>query len=415
MREGTSAGRRRWTIVSLAAAALAATVLVGGSAASTSASSATKLPPITLGIGLTVIPGIYDSKAQMIPGIQAAIGYARDHGGWGGRGLKLDICITPADPASDTKCFNQFVSDHVDATLGLVGGNATIGLPLEAKNGIASFIQALSSVELSSPSENSFSPGTVGAFKLPARYACAKGYKRVSYLNDAVAQQTTAVQAGSVILKSCGISVNEVAVPQGTPDLAPYVQKAISTNPDLLIAAPTKPAQTIVDTIAAAGFPISKTMMLPAFSQAFLADPKAAGVLVMSSSEGGPPVAANTSPQVKAFLTYMAKDAPTADPLGQLTFSAFQNTIAIWQAGQKIGWKNFNGRTLQKFMNSPAGSKLTIFAGGPVNLTPGLPGSKNAYYDVLRYTGKTFTDLGWWNGLTTCSSQATCAAGVKHF
>ena len=145
-------GRRRRLLSAAVVAAAAVTVSVAGTgfaaAAPTAKASKANKSPIRIGDGETVIPGVYNSQATFDPGIEAALGYIRQHGGWGGRKVILEHCNSTGDPASDLACFHQFAAEHVVATMGLLGTSGTIGTPLLSKAGSVEFMVPLTSADL---------------------------------------------------------------------------------------------------------------------------------------------------------------------------------------------------------------------------------------------------------------------------
>jgi branched-chain amino acid transport system substrate-binding protein len=417
--------RRRCLSLLAASLIVAATVALAGCGSSSSSSSSSdpaaaitassstaggsKATPILFGAGETVIPGVYDAQSQLTPGFKAALGYINAHGGWGGRPVKIIPCTSPGDPASDTKCFHQFISDHVLATIGLLSTNGTIGLPLESKAGIPDFMSASSNVDDTSTWENDVSPGGTQAMTAPARYACAKGYKKVSVLmdDDSALKSEEAKFAASIYAK-CGIDVSLIQVPPGTADPAPYIEKAVSSNPDLLYVDLLEPSITVVDDIASTNFPMSKVLIGPLASAAFFADPKTNGILI----EGSYAIPGTTDPDLQLYRTALAKYSPGADVYGQLTLPGFRDLMVIWDAGKAIGFKNLTGPALEKYMNKTAPGKMTLFGGTKVALAPGSPGAKETYSLISRYNGKQFVDGAWYPSTSTCTSQANCASGV---
>ena len=412
-------GRRRRLLSAAVVAAAAVTVAVAGTGLAAAAPRATSAKanksPIRIGDGETVIPGVYNSQATFDPGIAAALGYIGKHGGWGGRKVVLEHCTSTGDPASDLACFHQFAAEHVVATMGLLGSSGTVGTPLLSKAGSVEFMVPITSADLASPWEMALSPGTPGTYGAPARYACAHGYKRVSVLGDQVAQEEAAeTQAYNQVYKRCGISVNYVTAPQGTPDLAPYIQKAVDTSPQLLLAAPSVPGDTLVSDIEQSGFPITKTIMVPEAEADFFSTPAVAGLLVEEAAQLQ--LASNPNPDVRIFRKDLREFSPGSNPFGQLSLEAYQDVIMLWQAAEAVGFSKMSGRAIEKYINTKAAGKLDIWAATPVTRTPGQPGVKGSYMAIMRVNaGAKLTQLGWWPALTPCRSKATCAKGVGTF
>src|SRR5258708_30950524 len=154
----------------LAACSSAATSSSGTGAATGSSSSS---GPMKIGLGSTVIPGVYDAQTQYTAGIQAAEGYINAHGGWGGRTVQLVQCQSPGDPASDLKCYHSIVGSQPVAMMGLLENSATY-LPLLAQAHIPSFMFAGSAPEEQSPWSMGLG-GIIETYTAAAKYACPKG------------------------------------------------------------------------------------------------------------------------------------------------------------------------------------------------------------------------------------------------
>jgi branched-chain amino acid transport system substrate-binding protein len=404
-------GRRLLGILSAAIAIVIASICASTSSASTTKSSgravaAKALPPIKIGVGVVVIPGVYDAEAMYAPGVKAALAYTKAQGGWGGRRVQTIQCVSAGDPASDTACYREFISDGAVAVIGILPGSATIGYPLLSKVGIPSFMIGASRGDDTSPWENNISGSAASSFTSAARYACANHAKNVSVMHDDTAAATSSFELyAAKIYSRCGIQVNLVPVPYGTADMAPYITKAVETKPDLLDAMATAPGATLAQGITSAGFPLSKTLM-PGGGTPTAAEN---GVTFVSGWEQ--PLKQNTNPQIKTFLKYMGTASPGSDPDAQLTLPAFQDITTIWQVGQAIGFAKLTGRSLQKYMNTKAVGHLQIFGSLDVSIDTGSPGVKQPFSNLSQWKNGKFVDLGWWQANTPCRSVKTCAKG----
>jgi hypothetical protein len=381
-----------------------------GAAAST---SKTALGPIKIGVGVTVIPGYYDSKEMYDPAVKAALAYIKDRGGWGGRAVTTDECVSPGDPASDTKCYNQFVSNGDTAVIGIMANQSNIGLPTLGKSQIPSYTVGVNGTEDKSPWQDSFGGGGIGAVTTPAWYACAKGLKKISFVTeDSALRSSNLAQYANGIFSSCHIDVNLVKVPMGTADIAPFVQKAVASNPQLVIVVLGNPgAKTIVNQFAAVHFPATKLMIVAQIEQQFLGNPNAVGALFVTNAQL--PVRQNPDPDIKSYRRYMAKVAPGFDVFTQLSLPAFQEVVMVWQAAKAVGFAKATGATIQRYMNKKAPGTMHVFAGGTVSLLPGLPGNKYPYDIIYRFKKGSVQFLGFWPAVGGCTSQATCAKGLK--
>jgi ABC-type branched-subunit amino acid transport system substrate-binding protein len=361
-------------------------------------------------LGSTVIPGVYDAQTQYTAGIAAAEGYINAHGGWGGRAVQLVQCQSPGDPAADLKCYHSIIGSEPVAMLGLLENSATY-LPLLVSAHIPSFMFAGTAAE----EQSSWSVGLGGGletYTAAAKYACAKGLKNVTVFQQDVPQSRNSEAAFAAgIFSACGITVNNVYMPLGTADPAPYIQKAVGTNPQLLfIGGQASPITTFLSALTAAHFPIDKVMTVPTSAPGWLSNPQSNGLLILGN-QAGYPAPQSTVADNKTFLQYMAKYSPGADPTAALTLPAFQDMLIIWEVGKAIGFNNLTGQAIYNYMNNTAPGHLEVFdAYGNVVIPPTWAGVKDPYEHILQWTGSKFTDLGWWGGDWACTSASTCAS-----
>jgi len=396
--------------VSLAAlvAAAALSACGGGAGAPASPSPA---GPIRIGVAVTVIPGAYDAKAMYDPAIKAATGYIRQHGGWGGRRVQFVECSSPGDVASDTECYRDFLAQHVMTEMGILANSFSLAPQLLYPAGIPTFNITSNASEDRQQWQNSITPGIVEVDTAVARYACAEGYKNVSWVHDDTPIDTDAwdIFAAS-IFHECGITLNNVPAPYGSPDPAPYVEKAVSTHPDLLFFAITVPAATMLNAISNAGYPMSKVVSGLSLNQQFFSDPRAVGITLGSGWDL--PVTQSRVRDVQTYLTAMKKYAPGSNPLAQLSLPAFQSLITIWEVAKAVGFANVTGPAIERYMTTRAPGHLRIFAALTDKNTPAFPGVRVPYFHLYRWTRGRLVDLGWWPADSTCGSPPACATGI---
>jgi ABC-type branched-subunit amino acid transport system substrate-binding protein len=419
--------RRRQVLVSMAAAAAfllaacssastssggadpASTSSSSSSASSGSASSASSAGPIKIGLGSTVIPGVYDAQTQYLAGITAAEGYINTHGGWGGRTVQLVQCQSPGDPASDLKCYHTIIGAQPVAMMGLLENSETY-LPLLVQAHVPSFLFAGSAAEEQSPWSMGLG-GIIETYTAAAKYACAKGYKNVTvFQQDVPSSRESEAAFAAGIFSACKIQVNNVYMPLGTADPAPYIQKAVATNPQLLfMSGQAAPITTFLSDFTAAHFPIDKVLTVPTSAPGWLSSSDSDGLLVLGN-QAGYPSSQSTNADNKTFLQYMAKYSPGADPTAALTLPAFQDMLIIWEVGKAIGFNNLSGQAVYNYLNNVAPGHLAIFdAHGDVAIPPVYVGVKDPYEHIEQWTGSQFVDEGWWGGDWSCTSASTCA------
>lgn len=391
-------------------AATAASIGVTAVADAAGAKSKSNAGPIKIGVGTVVIPGTYDAQAMYAPAVKAALAYIQHHGGWGGRRVEAINCTSAGTPAADKTCYDEFANDKVTAVIGILPSQETVGYPMMSKLGIPSFMIGASRADDLSPWEDNISGSAEGGYTAAARYACASGDTRVSVLRDDIpSEQESWGLYAARIMSSCGVTVNMVTVPYGTADLAPYVQKAVQTNPQLLIAGETSSGTSGIDAIAGAGYPASKVLSTGSISAQFLTDSNANGLRFMSGWQY--PSRQNKNADIQTYLNAMARYSPGSDPTAQLSVPAFQDIMTIWSVGQALGFNKLTGRSLQRYLNTKAGGTLHIFAGLTAKNVPGNPGVKNPWIQIYRLKGGKITSLGWWKGASPCKSKKLCAQG----
>lgn len=394
---------------SSAASSAGATSADPTASSSSSSSAASSLGPIKIALGSTVIPGLYNSETQYMPGIKAAEGYINEHGGWGGRTVQIVQCSSPGDPASDLKCYHTMIGSQPVAAMGLLTNSATY-LPLLVQAHIPSFMFASTAAEEKSPWSMGLG-SSIESYTAAAKYACAKGLKNVTVFQQDLPQARDAEAAiSSSIFSACNIQVNNVYMPEGTADPAPYIQKAVASNPQLLfIAGEASPITTFLSALTAAHFPTDKVLTVPTSAPGWLSNADSDGLLIMGQS--GYPAPQSTDPDTQTFLKYLAKYSPGSDPTATLTLPGFQDMLIIWEVGKAVGFNNLTAQAIYNYMNNVAPGHLDIFAThGAVVIPPGWAGVKMPYEHIMQWTGSKFTDEGWWGADWTCTSASACAS-----
>jgi branched-chain amino acid transport system substrate-binding protein len=171
--------RRRWLLAG-SLASLAAVAVVAAASASAATSSRTSLnakPPIVIGLSAMVFPGAFDGVSQSLDGLRPALRYIKDHGGWGGRALKVPTCQSDGSTAGDEKCLREMVGAKAATVLGLLLDPTAAELPILSQAGIPFFDPSNGPV-LGTPWENALSGGAVGVYGAAGRYVCGKGSRR---------------------------------------------------------------------------------------------------------------------------------------------------------------------------------------------------------------------------------------------
>lgn len=243
--------RRRAAGGALAALLLAATGACSSSSSSSSSSTASSSPsaavlgskdpakgqPVNVGLISDGATAATDSSVELVLG-QVITHYLNDYkGGLGGRPIKLFTCASHGDPASSVVCANQLVQDNVVAVVidSLAAADA-VWKPLhDAK--IPEFTSSATSGNLLADTTGVFvlNDPLASLLDAPATLAKSKGLTKVTQVVIDVPTATAFMKtAAPAMFQRLGIHFAYVAVPPGTADMTPQMQKLASGNPGVV-------------------------------------------------------------------------------------------------------------------------------------------------------------------------------------
>ena len=224
--------------------ALSAVLLVGtGTSAVASTRTAnvlgTKNPakgtPVKIGFVTDDANAKTDNSIET-PVANATVKWINDYlGGAGGRPIELDRCVDLAEPSKGTDCANQMIQDKVAAVV--IGSNAVlenVWTPLN-QAGIPVFLYGASNANVVADPKTTFifsnGPALIQGF--PAAVAKKEKAKKVSVVAiDVPAATSYFKNQGPADFKAKGLDMELIAVPAGTADMTPQMQKLASGNPD---------------------------------------------------------------------------------------------------------------------------------------------------------------------------------------
>jgi branched-chain amino acid transport system substrate-binding protein len=225
------------TTATLSAAAAGAGVgTAGAAAASAETPDAATQSPVTIGMitdggGSSAI----GTAALVEQGAKAAVSYLNAYGGGlAGHKVTLYVCENQSTPAGGQTCANDMVQHGVVAVVEPFTGQGATEVPTIVGAGIPYIVvSGGSTAELTTPGaydlEGGF-PAYLGAMALSAK---AHGLKKVTFLVENVPAAIQGAQVfGAMVYKAAGVGFAVVPVNEGTADISPQMQAAVSGGAD---------------------------------------------------------------------------------------------------------------------------------------------------------------------------------------
>lgn len=219
----------------LAAAAGVVTLAVtagcagSGSSSSSGSSSASGAPVKIMLIYDNTGPG---AAPELIQGEDAAVSVVNKAGGIKGHPVKLIVCATQDNPNTADACARSAVSDGVAAVVGeltLQKAHETI----LTQNHIPIIGAILSGTDFTVPAQFPISGTTVVEIPSDARALADGGAKKISLARIEIDGGQAFKGFADTGLKSLGLKINnDVPIPIGAPDMAPYVHAVLANGTD---------------------------------------------------------------------------------------------------------------------------------------------------------------------------------------
>ena len=198
--------------------------------------SPAKGTPVKIGFITDDLAGTTDNSIET-PVVNAATQWINQYrNGAGGHPIQIDRCVTNGEPGKSLDCANQMISDKVAAVI--TGSNRNFGNswdPLHAA-GIPVFAFAAGyPAALADPTSTFvFGTGTgaLNALNIGAAQNMKPKSKKVSAVVIDVPAATDPYKTTlPAIYKAEGIDLELNAIPAGTADMTPQMQKIASSNP----------------------------------------------------------------------------------------------------------------------------------------------------------------------------------------
>jgi branched-chain amino acid transport system substrate-binding protein len=246
-RGGARAGARARTVglsmlgvAAITTASLTATVIgVGvGTAGATSGETPDPATQSAVTIGIITDGGGGSSigtSALVEQGAKAAVSYINKYAdGLDGHKVTLYVCENQSTPAGGQTCANDMVQHGVVAVVEPFTGQGQTEVPTITAAGIPYItISGASTAELTTPGsfaiEGGF-PAYLGAMALSAKQ---HNIKKVDFLVENVPAAIQGAQVlGALVFKAAGVGFDVIPVNEGTADISPQMQSAVSGGAD---------------------------------------------------------------------------------------------------------------------------------------------------------------------------------------
>lgn len=227
--------RKVGALAILAALALGASAC-GSSSGSGSGNSGAGSKVVTI-MGILDLSGTNGAYTQFENAMTASVKGANARHEAGGHTLKIIFCDSAANANASAACGQKAVSDHVAGVVTLAG-NATYE-PYLSQAGIPTVDILLNPIMYKSPISFSIFGGGVANSSGFASGAKALGCQKVvlvAALGEPANVVAQAASAFATTAKGAGVQVGPaVTAPAGTPDMSPFIAKALNSNPDCLV------------------------------------------------------------------------------------------------------------------------------------------------------------------------------------
>jgi branched-chain amino acid transport system substrate-binding protein len=221
-------------IVSLSAA------VVGGGTAGASSTLGTPhpatLPAVTIGLISDGGGSSSIGTATLVnQGAAAAVAYQNEYNdGLEGHKIVLYTCENQSTPAGGQTCANDMVQKGVVAVVEPFTGQGQTEVPTIVGAGIPYItISGASEAELTTPGAFALTGGFPAYLGAEALSAKQHGFKKVALLVENVpAAIQGAQELGGLVFKAAGVGFSVIPVNEGTADMSPQMQSAVSGGAD---------------------------------------------------------------------------------------------------------------------------------------------------------------------------------------
>lgn len=241
-------------------------VLALGAGSLLSASAATSAKPTGAPLKLMVVyegsAGVTNPEAP--DGAIAAAKAINARGGIKGRPVQIIACDTKNDPTTATGCGRRAVSGGVVAVVASVSIFGNRFMPLLAQHKIPSIgLVPETAADFTSPASFPIEGGGPVNFAGLAGALATSGAKKIVLARVDIPAAAALAQFANAGLKRFGLTMRDVPVPAGAPDMSPYAAASLKDGTDgIVIAQPDQDTVNFVEAVRQAA-PTMKIAMFP--------------------------------------------------------------------------------------------------------------------------------------------------------
>jgi ABC-type branched-subunit amino acid transport system substrate-binding protein len=183
------------------------------------------------GRGATASPDVPEGAIAAAKAINAA-------GGIKGRPVQIIRCDTKNDPNVATQCGRKAVAERVVAMVGNLTIYANRFMPLLAQHKIPSVgLEPATAADFTSPSSFPIAGGAPVQFAGLGGALAAAGAKKIVLARLDIAEAAAVAQFVNLGLMRFQLTMKDVPVPVGAPDMAPYAAAALQGGTDGIVVA----------------------------------------------------------------------------------------------------------------------------------------------------------------------------------
>ncbi len=288
-------------------------------------------------IGLLGASGGAVSVPQVAKAGEAVAKYLNENaGGINGHKIDLVLCNQQEDPASATKCANEFVEKKVSVVAVPMTSQGAVMVPVLARAGISYVTHsAVSPVEMGAPGAFALSGGTLALLSGQAQTAAKNGVKKFTILiGDSGDAAASVGQMAPAFFKPAGIDVNVVTIPSNVADATPQITAGLADKPGAVtVLGDTRQCVSALKALKTAA-PDVPRYLIPSCLDKTVTD--AVGVDAIEGAKAFTSIlTTGDDPSVVKYRSILAAYAPDVDPNG-LAYLGYQVMMSLGEVGATL-------------------------------------------------------------------------------
>lgn len=288
-------------------------------------------------IGMLGSSGGAVSVPQVGKAGEAVVKYLNENaGGINGHKIDLVVCNQQEDPASATKCANEFVEKKVSVVAVPMTSQGAVIVPVLARAGIPYVTHsAVSPVEMGAPGAFALSGGTLALLSGQAQTGAKNGVKKFTILiGDSGDAAASVGQMAPAFFKPAGIDVKVVTIPSNVADATPQITAGLADKPDAVtILGDSRQCIASLKALKTAAPDVTR-YLIPSCLDKAVTD--AVGVDAIEGAKAFTSIlTTGDDPSVVKYRSILAAYAPDVDPNG-LAYLGYQVMMSLGEVGATL-------------------------------------------------------------------------------